>query len=102
MNWPSACATGFETPAASRLLLNTLRAIPELVWASLLLIAAGLGPFPGTLALALHTTGEANAMFVREADETVLIAGERPYLDHRELERALRASDADAACRSIA
>jgi phosphonate transport system permease protein len=28
-----------------------------LVWASLLLISAGLGPMPGTLALALHTTG---------------------------------------------
>jgi phosphonate transport system permease protein len=33
-------------------LLNALRAIPELVWAALLLIAAGLGPFAGTLALA--------------------------------------------------
>ncbi|MEY8875109.1 MAG: PhnE/PtxC family ABC transporter permease [Leptothrix sp. (in: b-proteobacteria)] len=41
---------------AARLLLNVLRSIPELVWASLLLIAAGLGPLPGTLALALHTT----------------------------------------------
>jgi phosphonate transport system permease protein len=38
-------------------LLNVLRAIPELVWASLLLISAGLGPFAGTLALALHTAG---------------------------------------------
>jgi phosphonate transport system permease protein len=38
-------------------LLNALRAIPELVWASLLLISAGLGPFAGTLALALHTAG---------------------------------------------
>ena len=37
--------------------LNALRAIPELVWASLLLISAGLGPFAGTLALALHTAG---------------------------------------------
>jgi len=37
--------------------LNALRAIPELVWASLLLISAGLGPFAGTSALALHTAG---------------------------------------------
>jgi phosphonate transport system permease protein len=37
--------------------LNALRAIPELVWATLLLISAGLGPFAGTLALALHTAG---------------------------------------------
>ncbi|SEK32877.1 phosphonate transport system permease protein [Roseateles sp. YR242] len=41
----------------TRLLLNALRSVPELVWASMLLIAAGLGPMPGTLALALHTTG---------------------------------------------
>ncbi len=38
-------------------LLNVLRSIPEMVWAALLLIAAGLGPFAGTLALAIHTTG---------------------------------------------
>ncbi|WP_431102334.1 phosphonate ABC transporter, permease protein PhnE [Roseateles noduli] len=41
----------------SRLLLNVLRSVPELVWAAILLVAAGLGPMPGTLALALHTTG---------------------------------------------
>lgn len=43
--------------AATRFLLNLLRSIPELVWAALWVIAAGLGPFPGTLALAAHTTG---------------------------------------------
>lgn len=37
--------------------LNLLRSIPELVWAALLVVAAGLGPLAGTLALALHTTG---------------------------------------------
>jgi phosphonate transport system permease protein len=41
----------------ARLLLNALRSVPELVWAALLLVSAGLGPLPGTLALALHTTG---------------------------------------------
>ncbi len=48
---------------ASRLLLNALRSIPELVWAALLLISAGLGPFAGTLALALHTTGVLGRLF---------------------------------------
>jgi len=48
---------------ATRLLLNALRSIPELVWAALLLIAAGLGPFAGTLALALHTTGVLGRLF---------------------------------------
>jgi phosphonate transport system permease protein len=46
-----------------RLLLNALRSIPELVWAALLLISAGLGPLAGTLALALHTTGVLGRLF---------------------------------------
>ncbi len=46
-----------------RLLLNALRAIPELVWATLLLVSAGLGPFAGTLALAAHTTGVLGRLF---------------------------------------
>ncbi|HQS30799.1 phosphonate ABC transporter, permease protein PhnE [Polaromonas sp.] len=54
----------------TRLLLNALRSIPELVWAALLLIAAGLGPFAGTLALALHTTGVLGRLFA-EAIENV-------------------------------
>jgi phosphonate transport system permease protein len=48
---------------AARLLLNALRSVPELVWAALLLIAAGLGPFSGTLALAAHTTGVLGRLF---------------------------------------
>jgi phosphonate transport system permease protein len=49
--------------ALSRLVLNVLRSIPELVWAALLLIAAGLGPFAGTLALAFHTAGVLGRLF---------------------------------------
>jgi phosphonate transport system permease protein len=49
--------------APTRLVLNALRSIPELVWASLLLISAGLGPFAGTLALAFHTTGVLGRLF---------------------------------------
>ena len=48
---------------ATRLLLNALRSVPELMWAVLLLIAAGLGPFAGTLALAVHTTGVLGRLF---------------------------------------
>ena len=47
----------------TRLILNALRSVPELVWAALLLISAGLGPFAGTLALALHTTGVLGRLF---------------------------------------
>jgi phosphonate transport system permease protein len=37
--------------------LNTLRSVPELVWATITVLCVGLGPFAGALALALHTTG---------------------------------------------
>jgi phosphonate transport system permease protein len=47
----------------ARWLLNVLRSIPELVWAALLLISAGLGPLAGTLALALHTAGVLGRLF---------------------------------------
>ncbi len=52
----------------TRLLLNALRSIPELVWAALLLIAAGLGPLAGTLALALHTTGVLGRLFAEAVE----------------------------------
>ena len=52
----------------TRLLLNALRAVPELVWAALLLISAGLGPLAGTLALALHTTGVLGRLFAEAAN----------------------------------
>ncbi len=56
----------FKTP--TRLVLNALRSIPELVWAALLLIAAGLGPLAGTLALALHTTGVLGRLFAESIE----------------------------------
>ena len=49
--------------APTRLVLNVLRSVPELMWAALLLIAAGLGPLAGTLALAIHTTGVLGRLF---------------------------------------
>jgi phosphonate transport system permease protein len=54
---PAAGRFGLAARLAARLALNFLRSVPELVWAALMVIAAGLGPFAGTLALALHTTG---------------------------------------------
>ncbi|MDQ3720140.1 MAG: ATP-grasp domain-containing protein, partial [Actinomycetota bacterium] len=54
----------------------------------------------GMRTIAFHTEAERRATFVRQADEAVTIGvGEsaNPYLDHAELERALRESGADAA-----
>ncbi|MFN0161863.1 MAG: phosphonate ABC transporter, permease protein PhnE [Burkholderiales bacterium] len=56
--------------APTRLILNALRSIPELVWAALMIIAAGLGPFAGTLALALHTTGVLGRLFAEAIENT--------------------------------
>ena len=47
-----------------RLLFNLLRSVPELIFASLLVIAVGLGPVAGILALTLHTTGVLARLFV--------------------------------------
>ncbi|MEY3753810.1 MAG: hypothetical protein RLY27_410 [Pseudomonadota bacterium] len=54
----------------ARWLLNALRSIPELVWAALLLISVGLGPFAGTLALGLHTTGVLGRLFAESIENT--------------------------------
>ncbi len=60
---PAAGRWGRVAQPAARLLLNLLRSVPELVWAALMVLAAGLGPFAGTLALALHTTGVLGRLF---------------------------------------
>lgn len=60
---PAAGRFGWPLQGAARLLLNALRAIPELVWAALTVLAAGLGPNAGTLALALHTAGVLGRLF---------------------------------------
>jgi phosphonate transport system permease protein len=60
---PAAGRFGAVLRPVARALLNVLRSIPELVWASLLLVAAGLGPFAGTLALAAHTSGVLGRLF---------------------------------------
>jgi phosphonate transport system permease protein len=60
---PASGRFGLAPRLAARFVLNLLRSVPELVWAALMVIAAGLGPFAGTLALALHTTGVLGRLF---------------------------------------
>jgi len=57
-----------------RLLMNVMRSIPELVWATILLVAAGLGPFAGMLALAFHTTGVLGRLFADSLENANLHA----------------------------
>ncbi|MGB4073145.1 phosphonate ABC transporter, permease protein PhnE [Pseudomonas sp.] len=67
---PAAGRFGWLALSGSRLLLNALRAIPELVWAALVVLAAGLGPNAGTLALALHTSGVLGRLFAEALENT--------------------------------
>ncbi len=67
---PASGRWGMPAKFAARAALNVARAIPELVWASMIVVAAGLGPFAGTLALAFHTTGVLGRLFA-EALENV-------------------------------
>jgi phosphonate transport system permease protein len=73
---PAAGRLGLAARLVARLVLNFLRSVPELVWAALMVIAAGLGPFAGTLALALHTTGVLGRLYA-ESLENVPAAAER-------------------------
>jgi len=67
---PAAGRFGGPLQSVARLLLNALRAIPELVWAALMVLAAGLGPNAGTLALALHTAGVLGRLFAEALENT--------------------------------
>ncbi|MCB1908910.1 MAG: phosphonate ABC transporter, permease protein PhnE [Rhodocyclaceae bacterium] len=73
---PAAGRWGSAARLVARLVLNGLRSVPELVWATLMVLAAGLGPFAGVLALAAHTAGVLGRLF-GEALENVPPAAER-------------------------
>lgn len=47
----------------ARGLIGFARAVPDLVWALLFVTAVGLGPFPGGLALAVHSIGMLGRLF---------------------------------------
>jgi phosphonate transport system permease protein len=47
----------------SKSVLNVLRTIPEMVWALIFVFLVGLGPFPGVLALGVHTGGVLGKLF---------------------------------------
>jgi phosphonate transport system permease protein len=78
---PAARRAGAPARWLARLLLDGLRGVPELVWAALMVLAAGLGPFAGVLALALHTTGVLGRLFA----ETLENAPPAPERALREL-----------------
>jgi phosphonate transport system permease protein len=54
----------------ARMTLNLLRAIPELVWVLICVIAVGFGPFAGSIALGLHTGGVLGKLFAETLEES--------------------------------
>ncbi|HMC15108.1 MAG TPA: phosphonate ABC transporter, permease protein PhnE [Albitalea sp.] len=77
---PASGRFGMALRLAARALLNFLRSVPELVWAALMVLAVGLGPFAGALALALHTTGVLGRLYA-ETLENVPPDPERALVD---------------------
>jgi phosphonate transport system permease protein len=55
--------------AAARAIIGITRAVPDLVWALLFVTAVGLGPFPGALALAVHSVGMLGRLFAEVMED---------------------------------
>ncbi len=60
---PSAHVARVTLFALGKAVLNLLRTIPEIVWALIFVFMVGLGPFPGVLALGVHTGGVLGKLF---------------------------------------
>ena len=60
---PGARALRVALFAAGKATLAVLRTIPEIVWALIFVFMVGLGPFPGVLALGVHTGGVLGKLF---------------------------------------
>ncbi|WP_119459003.1 phosphonate ABC transporter, permease protein PhnE [Rhodospirillaceae bacterium SYSU D60014] len=67
-------ATRSQTPhillyGCSRALISLFRTVPDLVWALLFVIAVGLGPFAGALAIMIDTIGFCGRFFAEAMEE---------------------------------
>ena len=68
---------------AARLVINVFRSVPDILWTLVFMVAVGLGPFPGTLALVVHSAGILGKLY----SETLEAVPNRPV-------EALRATGA--------
>jgi phosphonate transport system permease protein len=55
--------------ALARGLIALTRAVPDLIWALLFVTAVGLGPFPGALALSVHSIGMLGRLFAEVIED---------------------------------
>lgn len=53
----------------ARAAMNLSRTLPELLWALVLVLAVGLGPFAGALALGVHTAGVLGRLYFEALEE---------------------------------
>jgi len=53
----------------SRLLIALFRTVPDLVWALVFVVTVGLGPFAGTLAIAVDTVGFCGRFFAESMED---------------------------------
>jgi phosphonate transport system permease protein len=53
----------------ARLLIGITRAVPDLIFALIFVTAVGLGPFPGVLALAVHSVGTLGKLFCETIED---------------------------------
>ena len=68
----SAAATasaGRPLSGAVRAIAAFLRSVPDLVWALVFVVAVGLGPFAGVLALTVHSVGMLVRLFAETIDQ---------------------------------
>jgi phosphonate transport system permease protein len=55
--------------AAARGLIALARVVPDLVWALIFVTAVGLGPFPGALAVSVHSVGMLGRLFAEVIED---------------------------------
>jgi phosphonate transport system permease protein len=55
--------------AAARAVISLTRAVPDLIWALIFVTAVGLGPFPGALALSVHSIGMLGRLFAETIED---------------------------------
>jgi phosphonate transport system permease protein len=54
---------------AARGAIAVARSVPDLIWALLFVTAVGLGPFPGVLALSIHSIGMLGRLFAEQIED---------------------------------
>lgn len=63
---------GLSAFLLARGILNFLRTVPEMLWALIFVFIVGLGPFPGVLALGVHTGGVLGKLFAEVLEDVDL------------------------------